>query len=169
MAKPQRRKVRIHIGRKTQPASSKKLPWSGILLVVVLILAAVGVQQFLSQNQNNEIPIQDYNNSYRPPEGSPGLLIISPQSGEAFKSSTVSVRLNVTNFQLVDIVANRQNVENQGHLLFFIDGKEQRSVYTVTSVANLEKGSHTLTIYLENNDKTHRSPLVYATVKFMTE
>jgi hypothetical protein len=128
------------------------------------ILAIISVL-FVAGCSSNTISVEDYNNSYKPPGGTPSLEILRPTHGSEINSSIISIKVNVTNFQLVDIAANRQNVENQGHIAYLLDGtREIKSIYKDYSMANVEPGQHTLTVELRNNDNTPLTPPVKQTI-----
>jgi len=94
------------------------------------ILAIAILSVLLIAGCSSQTSINDYNNSYKPPAGTPALDIIRPANGDTIDSSIIGIKVNVTSFQLVDIAADRQNVENQGHLLYILDGtREIKSVY----------------------------------------
>ena len=129
------------------------------------ILAIAILSVLLIAGCSSQTSINDYNNSYKPPAGTPALDIIRPANGDTIDSSIIGIKVNVTSFQLVDIAADRQNVENQGHLLYILDGtREIKSVYKDYSMANVASGTHTLTVELRNNDNTPLYPAVKKSV-----
>ena len=129
-------------------------------ILSIAILSVLFVAGCASQTS-----INDYNNSYKPPAGTPSLEIIRPANGDSIDSSIIGIKVNVTNFQLVDIAANRTNVENQGHIAYVLDGvREIKSVYKDYSMANVAAGTHTLTVELRNNDNTPLFPPVKKSV-----
>ena len=129
-------------------------------ILSIAILSVLFVAGCASQTS-----INDYNNSYKPPAGTPSLEIIRPANGDSIDSSIIGIKVNVTNFQLVDIAANRTNVENQGHIAYVLDGvREIKSVYKDYSMANVAAGIHTLTVELRNNDNTALYPVVKKSV-----
>ncbi|HLC68071.1 MAG TPA: hypothetical protein VJI12_04300 [archaeon] len=129
-------------------------------ILAISILSVLFVAGCASQTS-----INDYNNSYKPPAGTPSLEVIRPANGDSIDSSIIGIKVNVTNFQLVDIAANRTNVENQGHIAYVLDGvREIKSVYKDYSMANVAAGTHTLTVELRNNDNTPLFPPVKKSV-----
>ena len=128
------------------------------LLAILSVLVVAGCSsQTISRN--------DYNNSYKPPAGTPSLEILRPLNGDAINSSIISIKINVTNFQLVDVAANRTNVENQGYVIYVLDEiRAVKSVYKDYSIANVAPGRHTLMVELRNNDNTPLSPPVKKSV-----
>ena len=130
----------------------------------ILAIAILSVL-FIAGCASQQTSIADYNNSYKPPEGAPSLTILRPSNGDTISGSIISIKVNVTSFQLVDVVANRTNVENQGHLAYVLDGtREIKSVYKDYSMANVAGGTHTLTVELRNNDNTPIYPAVRKSV-----
>lgn len=131
------------------------------ITALIGLFAILSVALIAGCSSSNTVPISDYNNSYKPPAGTPSISIMRPSQGDVINSSIISIKVNVTNFQLVDIVANRQNVENQGHIAYVLDGtREIKSVYRDYSMANVDPGQHTLTAELRNNDNTALNPPV---------
>ncbi len=153
------------IARKAEKNSSKNAIVAAVG-IVFLVVVAVALSAFLfTGTQQTTIPRDEYNNYYQPPAGTPTLAVLRPLSGEVIRSSTIGIKVNVTSFQLADISANRPNVENQGHITYILDGNEiKKTVYKDDSIANVQKGAHTITIELRNNDNTPLNPPVTASV-----
>jgi FlaG/FlaF family flagellin (archaellin) len=160
------------VTRKAEKSSSNKNALIAVIGIIFLIAVAVALSGFLFSTAPGQetIPRDQYDNYYQPPAGTPILTMIRPLSGEVIRSSTIGIRVNVTSFQLVDITANRPNVENQGHLTYLLDGSEiKKTVYKADSIANVPAGTHTVTVELRNNDNTPLSPPVSVSVTVTTE
>lgn len=106
---------------------------------------------------------------YLPPEGNPSVQILSPVNGDTIRSSIVGIRVNVTNFRLAGITANRPNRNNEGHIQYYLDGSEKTTSSTSFVFSNVENGVHTITIELRNNDNTPLTPPVSTSVTFTVD
>jgi hypothetical protein len=138
----------------------------GLIVITLILLVAMMIIQYnvapalTNQQENNS------NNLYQPPEGTSAMRIIRPASGDTIRGSIIGIKINVTNFQLVDIAANRPNIHNQGHIVYTLDSsREIKSIYKDYSMANVPKGVHTLTVELRNNDNTPLIPPIVSSVQ----
>jgi len=138
------------------------------LLIVALVVLAGCVDQTQRPGGEPQSGSQD-GNLYAPPSGNTGIDITSPSHGEVIDGTIVTVKVNVTNFKLSAIVANPVKRVNDGHIHYFIDGKEQRSNLKVTSFSGVQPGNHMLRAELYNNDHTPLVPPVFDTVPITVE
>jgi len=109
----------------------------------------------------------------------PELTIISPADNAVVNGSSVTVTVDVKNFNLVDKIG-QANVAGEGHLVYFIDEVppiEQRlpviaspeRTYATTETAyawqNVALGGHVLGVELVNNDDTPLNPPVVSVIQ----
>lgn len=95
---------------------------------------------------------------------SPTLTLLSPTEGQVI-TSTVGVRVQVTNFTLAPEAIGGANVAGQGHWHVLLDGVFLQPVGTDSfSLTGLTVGSHAIKAELHNNDHSAVSPAVEATV-----
>lgn len=108
----------------------------------------------------------------------PQVEIVAPAEGATVAGPSVTVYVNVTNFQLVDALG-APNVPGQGHLHYFIDveppttpgqpavtepGTYVPTANTTHTWANVTPGMHTFSVELTNNNHTPLQPPVTRTV-----
>ncbi|MBI2578950.1 MAG: hypothetical protein HYW26_04535 [Candidatus Aenigmarchaeota archaeon] len=105
---------------------------------------------------------------YTPPTGTPSLEMLSPKDGDVINGSAVAIKVNVTNFRLADIAANRANRDNEGHIHYYLDDREQRVPYTIVSFTNVPAGEHSIRIELHNNDHSPLFPPVTVSIRIRT-
>jgi len=144
-----------------------------LLLGVLLVAGCVSQAPQTQDNQQNSQPAanntQTSQELYNPPAGNAiSLDILSPLEGAIINSSAVGIHVNVTNFQLVDIIANRPDMPNQGHIHYFLDDKEQMSKFTSVSYSNIPAGTHVIRVELVNNDHTSLVPPVFRQITITT-
>lgn len=132
-----------------------------------LLIALISVVFITGCTQTTTSEQQDL--TYNPPVGAiPDIEIISPIQGEEISSSAVGIRVNVTNFRLADIISKPLNRQNEGHIYYNLDGREQQTPMKIVSYTNVAKGFHTLRVQLLNNDGSPVLPLVTKSVTFIT-
>jgi plastocyanin len=113
----------------------------------------------------------------------PTLTISQPQSGTTLQSSSVTVKVQVTNFDLVNKLGG-SNVAGEGHIHYFLDYdapttpnqpatppsgsnvKWTATPNTSYTFTNVSSGSHKVSVELVNNDHSPLNPPVVATVSF---
>ncbi len=161
-----------------------------ILFVAVLIAGCTGVNiqsppaaPNLSMPKTTEMPgapnttdiidgskvLTDPNQTqWLPPEGSPVLVIVSPEQDEVLKTTIIGVKVDITSFRLAGI-DGRENKDNEGHILATLDDAAKTSSVNTFAFSNVAEGIHTLTVELVNNDGTSLDPPVKETVSFTTE
>lgn len=103
-----------------------------------------------------------------PQSGAPSLKIIYPANGDVIGLSAVGIRVNVANFRLKNIAANQANKPNEGHINYYLDGREQKSSLMTTSFASVPPGEHIVRVELRNNDDSPLSPPVVASIAITT-
>jgi hypothetical protein len=134
---------------------------------LVLLIALLSVVMITGCTQNTTTEQQDV--TYNPPVGvTPNIEIMSPTQGETINGAAVGVRVNVTNFRVADISLNPVNRENEGHILYDLDGKTQRTSMKIVSFTNVPAGPHLLKVQLMNNDKNPIEPAIMDSVTFTT-
>ncbi len=81
----------------------------------------------------------------------PQINILNPKDGEVINSSTIIVRLNISNFKL--ITPDRYPKEGQGHIQVWVDNMEYRSSKTEFIFENESNGTHLIKaeLMLSNN------------------
>ena len=135
----------------------------GAVLILVVMLVAGCTQNTTNNNANPNVT----QTLYTPPEGNPSVEILSPGNGGLMEISSIGVKVNVTNFRLAGIVANKPNQQNEGHLHFYLDGgNEKMSSLEEATYVNIADGTHTITVELRNNDHSQLTPPVSASVTF---
>ena len=135
-----------------------------IILSVVFIAGCA--QPSTSSSQSN-----NYTQSlYNPPEnGTPSLQLITPRNGDIIGGTTVvGIKVNVTNFRLADSTANPVNKKNEGHIRYWLDERNQTTVYQIVSFTQVPFGTHTIRVELMNNDNTPLDSPVFAMVTITT-
>jgi hypothetical protein len=138
------------------------------LFLVIALLSVILITGCTQQTGSNTSGEQE--NVYTPPVGVvPSIKIISPAQGDEITGSAVGVRVNVTNFRLADIKLNPVNRENEGHILYDIDGRRQQTPMTIVSFTNVAAGVHILKVQLMNNDKMPIEPPIIDVVTFTTK
>ena len=138
-----------------------------VVAVVVIILA--GAWYFTSMQPGQAGTAQNPEQTlYNPPEGNPSIAILSPNDGDTISSTSIGIRVNVTNFRLAAIT-NRPNRQNEGHIHFYLDGQEKMSSLTTFAFSNVAKGIHTITVELRNNDHSPLVPPVRASIMVTVE
>jgi len=94
----------------------------------------------------------------------PTLTIVTPTAGQVV-TSTVTVRVLVTNFTLAPGAIGGANVAGQGHWHILLDGVFLQPVGTDSfTLTGLTVGPHAIKAELHNNDHSAVSPAVEATV-----
>jgi hypothetical protein len=111
----------------------------------------------------------------------PQVEIISPQQGDLVSFGSISVDVQVTNFNLVDKLG-QANVPGEGHLIYYLDvgaptkpgSKAQPLSGTWEETASIHylfdgiwQGTHTLSVALVNNDGTVLNPPALARVSVL--
>jgi hypothetical protein len=110
------------------------------------------------------------------------VLIIDPAAESTISSDTITIRVFVERFGLVDKIG-QQNSPGEGHVVYYIDvtppmqqgesalsadGSYAMSAETSHSWNNVQPGTHTFWVQLVNNDNTPLEPpaavRVYVTV-----
>ncbi len=144
---------------------NRRYVFAGIVIVVLALAVAVYFNSVQSSQaggtQNSQQTI------YTPPEGNPSVTVLSPANGDTVTTSSVGVKVNVANFRLAGIVANRLNQQNEGHIHFYLDGGSER-MNSLESFAYIDvpDGHRTITVELRNNDHSPLIPPVSASVVF---
>jgi hypothetical protein len=138
-------------------------------IFLVLLIATVFIAGCTQQQPPPNHGGQPEQTLYFPPNGTASLKIISPHDGDVINSTGVGIHANVTGFRLVDIMANRPNVQNEGHIDYFLDDKVQKTKYTSTSFQSVPPGQHVIRAELRNNDDSPLVPAVTATVTITTQ
>ncbi len=110
--------------------------------------------------------------------GMPMITIISPQEGATVPSGNVTVMVNVTGFNLVNMLG-AANVAGEGHIHYYMDvpvpetptkpaitspGTYAPTANTSFIWIDVKPGLHNFSVQLVNNDHTPLIPLVYNTV-----
>ena len=110
--------------------------------------------------------------------GAPSVEIVEPADGSTVTGSSVTVSVNVTNFEIVDAFG-APNVTGQGHLHYFMDvepptepgtpavtepGTYVPTVNLTHTWQNVSPGMHTFSVLLANNDHSAVQPPVTRTV-----
>lgn len=97
----------------------------------------------------------------------PTLTITSPQDGSTVYSSDVNVEFTVENFQ----VGDNSSGTDDGHIHYTLDGGSDVMVYNTDpiSLTGLSDGSHTISMWLVDNDHNAIVPPVEQTVTFTVE
>jgi hypothetical protein len=113
----------------------------------------------------------------------PELAITSPADNAVINGSSVTITVEVKNFNLVDKIG-QANVPGQGHLVYFLDvvpptdqglpvvySPERAVASTSTTYAweNVGVGEHVLGVELVNNDDTPLDPAVVSTIHVMVQ
>ena len=108
----------------------------------------------------------------------PQIMITQPSSGSTITGNNVTVKVHVSNFDLVDKLG-QSNVAGQGHIHYFLDvqppttpgqpattaqGTFVATTNTSYTWTNLSPGQHTFAVELVNNDHTPLEPAVTASV-----
>lgn len=98
-----------------------------------------------------------------PEEKKPAITIISPADGAVIEGNTITIRLSVSNFE---IVAPREPVaDTEGHFHVYLDGgQEQRGPQTTFTYENVSPGEHTIRVELHRSDHTQLDPSVAKTI-----
>jgi plastocyanin len=108
----------------------------------------------------------------------PSLAITQPQNGATLSAGNVMVKVQVSNFKLVDKLG-QTNVAGEGHIHYFMDvtppttanqpattapGTWVATVNTSYTWMNVSAGSHTFSAELVNNDHTPLTPPIVSSV-----
>ena len=117
------------------------------------------------------------------PPGTPQIVIAQPTAGESLPAGNVMVKVQVSNFNLVDKLG-QPSVSGEGHIHYFLDypaptTPNQPAIppsgmnvdWTATpdtsyTFDNVSAGSHTVYVELVNNNHTPLQPPVTANVTF---
>ncbi len=104
-------------------------------------------------------------------DSTPVITVLSPANGEAVKTSDFTVRLSVSNFEIMPPQENAANVSGKGHVHAFLDNSPTYIVITSNSYKfeRLTNGEHKLRFVLHMNDHTPYSPSVTQEIKFNVE
>jgi hypothetical protein len=112
------------------------------------------------------------------PSGMPTITITSPREGATIPAGNVTVMVNVTGFNLVNMLG-AANVAGEGHIHYYMDvpvpetptkpaitspGTYAPTANTSFTWMNVKPGMHSFSVQLVNNDHTPLIPLVYNTV-----
>ncbi len=107
----------------------------------------------------------------------PTLKITSPSNGATLKTGDITIKVDVTNFKVVD-KQGQANVTGEGHLHYYMDvtpipsAAGQPAIPSDTNATwahvsdtsytfrNVPPGTHTFTVQLVNNDHTPVVPTV---------
>lgn len=96
--------------------------------------------------------------------GTPSIQITSPANGQIM-GQDVTIRVLVSNFNVLAQTGSLSNQPGQGRVRIFLDGQMVQAVGTDTFVlTGLAPGSHTIRAELRNNDDTQLNPLVSSSV-----
>jgi hypothetical protein len=113
-----------------------------------------------------------------PEVGPPSLVILSPRDGANVPSGSVTVDIQVSNFNIVD-KQGQANVSHEGHVHFYLDveapttpgqpaipasGTWAQVAATTYTFTNVAAGTHTISVELINNDHTPLEPAVVARI-----
>ena len=109
-------------------------------------------------------------------DSNPRITIMTPQNGKILRAGSVTITVNVSNFNLVDKLGTA-NVAGQGHIHYFMDvlppttagqpAVTAQGTYAATAATsytwtNVTPGIHTFYVELINNDHTPLSTPVVA-------
>jgi glucose dehydrogenase len=109
-------------------------------------------------------------------DSNPRITITAPQNGKILRAGSVTITVNVSNFNLVDKLGSA-NVAGQGHIHYFMDvqppttagqpavtgpGTYAATAATSYTWTNVTPGIHTFYVELINNDHTPLSSPVIA-------
>ena len=115
----------------------------------------------------------------------PTVMIMSPQDKAMITGSNVTMMIQINNFAItkesmdMNKMQPMQNMANSGHIHWFIDvpaptdpskkaetakGTWEMHDDTMYTFANVQPGTHTLSVELVNNDMTPITPPVYQTI-----
>jgi hypothetical protein len=112
------------------------------------------------------------------PSVMPTITITSPPEGATIPAGNVTVMVNVTGFNLVNMLG-AANVAGEGHIHYYMDvpvpetptkpaitspGTYAPTANTSFTWMNVKPGMHSFSVQLVNNDHTPLIPLVYNTV-----
>jgi hypothetical protein len=117
-------------------------------------------------------------------EGQPSLEIASPEDGDTVDGDSVTVEVDVQDFDVVDKLGE-ENVDGEGHIHYYLDvddvptaagepaitdeGESAQTDDTSHTFDNLEPGEHTIAVQLVNNDHTPLEPPVVEEVTITVE
>ncbi len=99
---------------------------------------------------------------------SPTLKIKSPVANAEISGSSVTVELDIKNFDLVKPTDAKTGKEfGKGHVHAYLDNSnEQKGAETTFTWSDVAAGKHTIRVELHNHDHTSYSPEVKAEVTF---
>ncbi len=112
------------------------------------------------------------------PSVAPMITITSPREGDRIPAGNATVMVNVTNFDLVNMLG-AANAAGEGHIHYYMDvpvpetpdkpaitspGTYVPTTNTSFTWMNVKPGIHNFSAQLVNNDHTPLIPLVYSTV-----
>ncbi len=146
------------------------------LKIYILIIGAIIISASLTGcvNQSNTNP---------PTTNTPTLTITQPHDGASLSEGNITVKVQVSNFNLVDKLG-QSNVAGEGHLHYFLDYsapttpnqpavppsgsnvKWAATANTTYTFHNVSAGSHTINVELVNNNHTPLEPPVTSSVSF---
>jgi hypothetical protein len=113
-----------------------------------------------------------------PEIGPPGMVILSPRNGAEISGNSVTVTVQVTNFNLADKIG-QANAVREGHIIYYLDtaaptlqgpaattapGTFALSAATTYTWPNLAAGPHSLAAQIVNNDNTPLNPPISSSV-----
>ena len=95
--------------------------------------------------------IIESNTKVKEPPQEPKIDIISPKDGEVLNHTTIIIKLNISNFNLV--TPDRYPKHGQGHVQVWVDYMEYRSSKTEFVFENESNGTHVIKaeLMLSNN------------------
>ena len=104
----------------------------------------------------------------------PALSFVSPTANQTLIGASVTVKVAVTNFALVDYKTHPKLVPGQGHIHLWLDQAKPTKASAIKATAptytfeNVKPGAHTLVAELVANDHSSLIPPVTTTIKFTT-
>lgn len=97
----------------------------------------------------------------------PALNIISPIESELIKNSTVIVKLQAVNFNIVPIGVPVK--ENEGHFHVWLDSEKRITSENIVAFENVYSGRHSVVAELVKSNHSSLSPKVVKSIAFNVE
>jgi len=94
--------------------------------------------------------------------GEPMLEILSPKDLEVIEDSSVVIKLNARNFNIV--LPNMPVKRGEGHFHVWLDSEEKKGPNTEFAFRDVAAGRHSITAELRSSDNTPLSPRVLKTI-----
>ena len=120
---------------------------------VLLLLPMISIACGGSENEKD--------NSASSAGDAPTIKIISPKDGESLSGETIDIRMEITNFVQDGGAIGNAMVPGRGHWhLHLDDGFVVLDVGNEVTLEDVLPGTHTVRIFLVNNDHTPLEPRV---------